>query len=71
MDYPAPSPAGAARWRRATLVASTVAAVELVVILVAGVVIFGKTVARHVEKAAVAHVYTQAKTRPRRPPRPR
>jgi LytR cell envelope-related transcriptional attenuator len=43
-------------------VASTVAAVELVVILVAGVAIFGKTVARRVEKAAVAHVYAHAKT---------
>ncbi len=62
MDYPAPSPAGAARWRRATLAASTVAAVELVVILVASVVIFGKTVARHVEKAAVAHVYAHPQT---------
>ena len=62
MDYPAPSPQAATPWRRATLIASALAAVELAVIVVAGVAIFGKTVAKHVEKAAVAHVYAPAKT---------
>ena len=62
MDYPAPAPAGATPWRRATLIAAAVAVVELAVIVVAGVAIFGKTVAKHVEKAAVAHVYAPAKT---------
>jgi LytR cell envelope-related transcriptional attenuator len=62
LDYPAPSPAGSTPWRRATLVAATVAVVELAVIVAAGVAIFGKTVAKHVEKAAIAHVYAPAKT---------
>jgi len=62
LDYPAPAPAGATPWRRATLIAAAVAVVELAVIVVAGVAIFGKTVAKHVEKAAVAHVYAPAKT---------
>ena len=50
MDYPAPSPQAATPWRRATLIASALAAVELAVIVVAGVAIFGKTVAKHVER---------------------
>src|SRR5437879_2896284 len=41
LDYPAPSPAGATPWRRATLIAAAVAAIELAVIVVAGVAIFG------------------------------
>jgi hypothetical protein len=62
LDYPALSPQGATLWRRATFVASAVAAAELAVIVVAGVAIFGKTVAKHVEKAAVARVYKAPKT---------
>jgi hypothetical protein len=62
LDYPVPSPQGATPWRRATLIASTIAAAELAVIVVAGVAVFGKTVAKHVEKAAVARVYAPAKT---------
>jgi hypothetical protein len=62
LDHPLPSPDGVRPWRTATLVASAVAAAELAVIVVAGVAIFGKTVAKHVEKAAVARVYAPAKT---------
>jgi LytR cell envelope-related transcriptional attenuator len=62
LDYPAPSPQGVTPWRRATLIASAIAAVELAVIVVAGVAVFGKTVAKHVEKAAVARVYAPVKT---------
>jgi LytR cell envelope-related transcriptional attenuator len=62
LDYPAPSPQGATPWRRATLIASTIAAAELAVIVVAGVAVFGKTVAKHVEKAAVARVYAPVRT---------
>lgn len=63
MDFPAPSPRGATPWRTATLVASAVAAVELIVIVGAGVTLFGKTIAKHVERAAVAHVYAPAPQR--------
>jgi hypothetical protein len=62
LDHPLPSHDGVRPWRTATLIASAVAAAELAVIVVAGVAIFGKTVAKHVEKAAVAHVYAPAKT---------
>jgi len=63
LDFPAPSLQDATLWRRATFVAAAVAAAELAVIVVAGVAIFGRTVARHVEKAAVARVYKAPKTR--------
>jgi hypothetical protein len=62
LEYPAPAPQGVISWRHATIVASAVAAVELAVIVVAGVAIFGRTVAKKVEKAAVAHVYAAPKT---------
>jgi hypothetical protein len=62
LDHPLASPDAVRPWRTATLVASALAALELAVIVVAGVAIFGKTVAKQVEKAAVAHVYAPAKT---------
>jgi hypothetical protein len=62
LDFPAPSLQDATLWKRATLVATGIAAAELAVIVVAGVAIFGRTVARHVEKAAVARVYKAPKT---------
>ena len=53
-------------WRTATLVASTVAALELVALLVLGVVLLAKPVSDHVRQAAEAKVLTPVKATPRR-----
>ncbi len=62
MDHPLPSSDAVRPWRTATLVVSAIAALELAVIVAAGVVVFGRSVAQHVEKAAVRQVYAPAKT---------
>ncbi|HEY2936713.1 MAG TPA: LytR C-terminal domain-containing protein [Gaiellaceae bacterium] len=62
MDHPLPSSDAVRPWRTATLVVSAIAALELAVIVAAGVVVFGRSVAQHVEKAAVRRVYAPAKT---------
>jgi hypothetical protein len=54
-------------WRTAAVVASAVAALELVVLLVLGVTLLAKPVATHVRKAAEARVFAPAKP----PPKPR
>jgi hypothetical protein len=48
-------------WRTATLIASAVAALELVVIVGAGVALLGRSVAHHVKAAAVKQVYAPVK----------
>jgi LytR cell envelope-related transcriptional attenuator len=62
VDHPLPSPDAVGPWRTATLVVSAIAALELAVIVGAGVVVLGRSVAKHVEKAAVQRVYAPAKT---------
>ena len=62
MDHPLPSLDTVRPWRTATLVVSAIAALELAVIVAAGVVVFGRSVAKHVEQAAVRQVYAPAKT---------
>jgi len=62
VDHPLLSPDAVRPWRTATLVVSAIAALELAVIVAAGVVVFGRSVARHVERAAVQRVYAPAKT---------
>jgi len=62
VDHPLPSSDAVRPWRTATLVVSAIAALELAVIVAAGVVVFGRSVAQHVEKAAVRQVYAPAKT---------
>lgn len=62
MDHPLPSPDAVRPWRTATLLVSTVAVLELVVIVVAGVMVLGRSVAKHVEKAALHRVYAPVKT---------
>jgi hypothetical protein len=47
------SPLEPSRWRTATIVVSLLAVVELAALLAIGVTIFGKSVAHHVETAAV------------------
>jgi hypothetical protein len=53
-------------WRTATLVASTVAALELVALLVLGVVLLAKPVSDQVRQAAEAQVLAPVKAKPRR-----
>ena len=52
-------------WRTATLVASAVAAVELVILVVLGVSLLAKPVSEHVREAAEAKVFAPVKTKPR------
>jgi len=53
-------------WRTATLVASGVAAVELVALVVLGVVLLAKPVSDHVRQAAEAKVMAPVKVTPRK-----
>jgi LytR cell envelope-related transcriptional attenuator len=52
VDHPAAAEALVRPWRTATLVASAVAAVELVIILVAGIVVVGKPLAQRMHDTA-------------------
>ncbi len=54
-------------WRTATLVASAVAAVELVALVALGVVLLAKPVSDHVREAAEAQVMAPIKPKPRKP----
>lgn len=57
MDSYASAPAfDVARWRTATIVASAVAAIELVALLAIGSTLLGRSVAHHVREAAVNKV---------------
>jgi len=55
-------------WRTATLVASAVAAVELVALVALGVVLLAKPVSDHVRQAAEAQVLAPVKPKPRAAP---
>ena len=56
-------------WRTATLVASGVAAIELVALVILGVVLLAKPVSEHVRQAAEAKVMAPVKaTKPHRAP---
>ena len=55
-------------WRTATLVASGVAAVELVALVILGVVLLAKPVSDHVRQAAEAQVLAPVNVKPRRAP---
>ena len=55
-------------WRTATLVASAVAAFELVVLVVLGVVLLAKPVSDNVRQAAEAKVMAPVKAKPRAAP---
>jgi LytR cell envelope-related transcriptional attenuator len=58
-------------WRTAAVVASLVAAAELVVLVVAGIALLGGPLTRHVEQAATDEVLGQPKKRPASPILPR
>ncbi len=52
-------------WRTATLVASAVAVVELVVLVVLGALLLAEPVSQHVRQAAEAKVFAPIKPKPR------
>ena len=52
-------------WRTATLVASAVAAAELVILVVLGVALLAEPVSQHVRRAAEAKVYEPVTPKPR------
>jgi hypothetical protein len=52
-------------WRTATLVASAVAAAELVILIVVGVSLLAEPVSQHVRQAAEAKVFAPVKPKPR------
>jgi hypothetical protein len=58
-------PQVASPWRTATLVASAVAVIELVVLVVIGVALLAEPVSNHVRQAAEAKVYAPAKAKPK------
>ncbi len=61
----APEPEPARPWRTAALVVSAIAAVELVILVVAGVVLLGRSLAPHVHDAAAQQAAaTAAKPKP-------
>ena len=68
MDHPVSAPDALVRpWRTATLVASAVAAVELVILMVVGVTLLAKPVADEVRQAAEAKVFAPLKLAPAQP----
>ena len=52
-------------WRTATLIASAVAALELVILVALGVVLLAKPVSEHVQQAAEKKVFAPVKAKPR------
>ena len=52
-------------WRTATLVASALAALELVALVALGVVLLAKPVSQHVQQAAEKKVFAPVKAKPR------
>ena len=73
MDHPLPLPAAGSElvrpWRTATLVATAVAGLELVLLIVAGMILFGRSLAPQIHSAAVAHA-AAAKKETSAPPAP-
>jgi hypothetical protein len=61
VDHPAPSSELARPWRTATLVATTIAGLELVLLVVAGIVLLGKSLAPQVHAAAKRQALTPAR----------
>jgi hypothetical protein len=62
VDAPIAAPDALVRpWRRATIVASLIAALELVVIVIAAVVVLAKPLAHAVQKKAEVHAFTPVK----------
>lgn len=65
MDHPLASPALAVKpWRTATVVLTAIAALELVLLVGAGLLLLGKTLAPHVQAAAEHKVHPATKAEP-------
>ncbi len=68
MDHPLPLPAAGPElvrpWRTATLVATAVAGLELVLLIVAGMILLGRSLAPQVHSAAAAHAAVVRKAAP-------
>jgi LytR cell envelope-related transcriptional attenuator len=74
LQTPAPSPSLDALvrpWRTATVIVSLVAAVELVVLVIAGIALIGKPLTRHVRAAAKEEVLGVPDSKAAHPPLPR
>ena len=71
MDHPLSLPAagseGVRPWRTATLVATAVAGLELVLLIVAGMILLGRSIAPQVHSAAAAHAAAAKKETPAAP----
>jgi hypothetical protein len=65
VEHSHPFPQVRSPWRTATLVASAVAALELVVLVVLGVTLLADPVSQHVRHAAEAKVFAPVKPKPR------
>jgi hypothetical protein len=66
VDHPIASPEALVRpWRTATLIASTVAAIELVVLVGAGVALLAKPLARHMRAEAQARAFAPVVKKPK------
>jgi hypothetical protein len=59
VDHPAHSPEPIQLWRMATLVATAIAGLELVLLIVAGIILVGKSIAPQVHEAAVRQATAQ------------
>jgi hypothetical protein len=68
VDHTVSAPELVRPWRTATLVATAIAVVELVLLIVGGVLLLGKTIAPHARAAAERHA--QAAKRATAPPLP-
>lgn len=64
MEHSLPSPVSVGPWRTATIVAVLLALLELVALVAAGAALFGPSVARSVQHAAVRQVFSPIKAVP-------
>jgi LytR cell envelope-related transcriptional attenuator len=62
VDHTVSAPELVRHWRTATIVATAIAVVELVLLIVGGVVLLGKTVAPHARAAAERHAKAAKRT---------
>lgn len=65
------SPLEITRWRTATILVSALAVLELVALLAIGMTFLGKSVAHHVQAAAINRVEAPVRRRPTKPGEPK
>jgi LytR cell envelope-related transcriptional attenuator len=64
VDHPSHSPELVRPWRTATLIATAIAGLELVLLVVAGIILLGKSLAPHVHAAAQRRAPAPAVSKP-------